>query len=96
MFNEKLTAPARLRLNCYRVIFGCPEQTHVVNAIVLLAKQFIVNQHYGEGIINVPAFRQTLWKYFSMEKVIAYNNVKIDKFRERWRPFITEECEFNL
>ena len=63
---------------------------------MLLGKQFIVNQHYSDSIINLQAFRPVLLKHFNMEKAIAHDQSKVDRLRDRWRAFIADDSAFEL
>ena len=73
-----------MQFDCNDVLFGVDGHPHLVNLIILVAKQFIVNQNYRDGSKEMPAFHAALAKMFEMEKHIAKENNKIDKFRLRW------------
>ena len=56
--------------------------------MILVAKQFIVEQRYRDGLFDVSLFRAAVLKIFLMEKCNAYAKGKMDKFRDRWKYFI--------
>ena len=77
-----------LRITLKDVLFGSAEIPDVVNLIILVAKQFIVNQNYRDGSKELPGFCAALSKMFNMEKCIAMKHSNKEKFRKRWAPFI--------
>ena len=94
--NQKPIVTGLINFTCYEVMFGSSKYPAVVNLIMLLGKQFIVNQHYSDSIINLQAFRPVLLKHFNMEKAIAHDQSKVDRLRDRWRAFIADDSAFEL
>ena len=58
--------------------------------ILLVAKQFILRQRCQDGAITVDIFRHHLVKMFNIEKTNAYLSSKVEQFRKKWTPFISE------
>ena len=74
------------------VLFGSDTCSLLINLIILVAKQFIVEQNYRDGCKGISAFRASLFKMFRMEKCIATKNEKMGKFRRRWSPLIERDA----
>ena len=89
VLNRKLEDCDRLQMTCNDVLFGNSNFSIVVNFLILLAKQFIVNQHYQDTPIVVNNFLPRIVNNFEVERCMARHRRQIDKFRERWTPFIT-------
>ena len=87
--NKKLTETNRLNIQCYDVLFGSENYLDVINFMILLAKQFIVQQHYREALIRYQAFLPMLLRSFDMEKMMARTEDAKEMFRNRWSPYIT-------
>ena len=94
--NVKLPITKQFVANNINIIFGSLETTGIVNLIVLSAKQFIVNRKFKEEVINVDIFLAFLDKTFQMEKLLAQKDNKINKFKERWSPFIDGSCNLKV
>lgn len=78
------------------ILFGCLDTTNIVNLIILIAKQYIVNQRFREGQVTITSFIVTLNKYFEIEKSIALKNLKIEKMKVKWNCFISEALKLSL
>lgn len=74
------------------VLFGSDTCSSLINLIILVAKQFIVEQNYRDECKGMSAFRASLFKMFRMEKCIATKNEKMEKFRNRWSPLIERDA----
>ena len=89
----RLSVETRITLTAVEVIFGNPKRDRIVNMIILVAKQFILQQRYRDKPMTMDIFRQYLLKMFHIEKTNAYLSAKIEKFRRKWQPFISEVNE---
>ena len=78
--NKKLTGMNRLNIQCYDALFGAENCSEVINFIILLAKQFIVQQHYQDMPICYRAFLPMLMRNFDMEKMMARSEAAKEKF----------------
>ena len=89
--NLLLPIESRVTLSVIDVVFGCLKRSGIVNLIMLVAKQLVLQQRYRDGAMTVIMFRQHLLKTFNIEKMNAYRRSKVDEFRKKWRPFISED-----
>lgn len=80
----------RIRLTSFDVIFGSTRYMDIINFIILIAKQFVLQQRYHDGLLTVNIFRHRLQRAFDIEKTNAFANLKVERFRKRWGPFISE------
>ena len=64
-----------IRISSKDVLLGSDGFPDVVNFIMLVAKQFIVNQNYRDENKAMAAFRASLLSIFNMEKYIAKKNL---------------------
>ena len=90
------TPPGQARVKCSQVIFGCRKRPAIVNMMILMAKQFIVNQRFGQCTINFNLYRLALKKKFEMEKFTACSNFRMSQFHDRWRLFMVEENKLEI
>lgn len=91
--NLRLSVETRITLTAVEVIFGNPKRGRIINLIILVAKQFILQQRYRDKPMTIDIFRQYLLKMFHIEKTNAYLSTKIENFRRKWQPFISEVNE---
>ena len=54
--NQKMSNVEKLTIDCKDVLFGNKGFLDIVNFIILVAKQFIVQQHYHEARVSATAF----------------------------------------
>ena len=78
------------------LLFGLPRGAQSVNAIILIAKQFITMQKFREGVINFDVFFEFLRRHFDMEKEAALQNNRINMLKARWVPFISNELSIDM
>ena len=90
VLNSKLPRYRHVVLALRDVIFGGLTNSSIVNMILLVAKQFVLQQRYHDGALSVVIFRQHLLKNFNFEKTNAFALSKLEKFKQRWRPFVTD------
>ena len=94
--NNKLSIREQIELDCDKVLFGTAMYSKVINFIILLAKQFIVTQHYQDSIIQYEQFLPVVIRNFEIEKLIARSDVEKEKFCNRWTPFITNRGDIDM
>ena len=71
LVNVKLPLREGVRLTCDEVVFGKLNGSDLINLMILVAKQFIVEQRYRDGLFDVSLFRAAVLKIFLMEKCNA-------------------------
>ena len=80
----------------FGLTFGTLKSRSVINIIILIAKQFIVVRRFKGERVCWDDFVSFLSRHFSMEKLIAREGNKVDNFKEKWKPFITQDYKINI
>lgn len=94
--NGKVNQRNRFHAATKNIIFGAPGKSLVVNFIILIAKQFIVNRRFKDERICWADFVDVLRRHFSMEKIVAAKKKVIDKFINKWSPFVTQDLHLAI
>ena len=94
--NQKLKTCHRIYDSLSYIIFGRVKTTSVANHIALIAKQFIVNRRFREERVHFDDFLLFLRKYIEMEKIIAIKTSRLEVFRAKWTPFISQDLQIDL
>ena len=94
--NQKLKPCHRFHDNVNGIIFGSFKTRSVVNLILLVAKQFIASRRFKEERICWDDFVPHLSRYYQMEKIIAIRGENIDKFKDKWTPFISKDLKISV
>ena len=94
--NKKVKPCHRFIDNADNIIFGNLKTSAVANLILLIAKQFIVNRRFKEERICWDDFLPCLTRHYCMEKIIAAKEDRIDTFKDRWKPFVSEALQINI
>ena len=76
-------------LNVSDVIFGLTKGKQAQNVIILLAKQYIINCKLGTEYLrpNINTLNQRLKENIEIERKVALNNNKLEKFQEKWNGY---------
>jgi len=94
--NQKLPTRHKVTVSETNVLFGILNRKTIVNFIILAGKQFIVYQKFNDAGFDCDAFVSYLQKIFKMEKCTALHAQKIEQFKERWTPFISENLMLTM
>ena len=94
--NSKLGPLNQSICTATNILFGTLKALDVVNLIVLTAKQFIVGQRFKEEEIRISIFLKFIERTFQMERCLAKKDGKIERFKDKWLPFIDEHFELNI
>ena len=94
--NSRLPLTHRIAPTDTELLFGMLKGKQSVNAIILIAKQFIAIEKFRDGTMNLNSFNSFLNRQFDIGREIAFKNRTVTKFKNDWHPFITNEMVLGL